>query len=84
MKAWLARGPGPQATRWRTISTSVESGRPLRTSFTMASTTLWPIGRRRTSAWADIRSPAFSAATARGTFEPVVAIMIWRSAASSG
>ena len=42
----------------------------------MASTTLWPIGRRRTSACAAIRSAGVSACTATGTSAPVVAIMI--------
>jgi len=33
IRAWLARGPGPQATCWRTVSISLLSGRPERTSF---------------------------------------------------
>ena len=52
INAWLARGPGPQAT-WRLISsTSDSSGRPDLTNFRIASTTLSPTGTRRTSRWA--------------------------------
>ena len=85
MKAWLARGPGPQATRWRTTSRSLEFGtagaHQLQDGVDHALADRQAahqrlgrhqVGRRQRLGW----RPAVVA--------PVVPIMIWRSAASSG
>ncbi len=52
MKAWLARGLGPHATKFRTVSLDESSGRPERTNPSIACTTFSPTGRRRTRACA--------------------------------
>ncbi len=81
---WLARGPGPQATWPRISGNSLSSGRPMRTSARIASTTLSPTGIRRTTRWAANNSSAVITGTASASSTPVVAINMWRSASRSG
>ena len=79
-----ARAGTPRDPLAHDLEVGLSPGRPARTSFRMASTTLWPIGRRRTSACAAIRSVGVSACTATGMLALVVAIMISRSAVLVG
>src|ERR1019366_8895975 len=71
IKAWLARGPGPQEISLPRSPAS-GPGRAERTNVRIASTTDSPTGKRRTSRCAAIKSSDVIAALARVSSAPVV------------
>src|SRR5262249_21799782 len=79
IRAWLARGPGPQEMSLP-ISPPSGLGRADRTSARIASTTDSPTGRRRTRRCAESKSSEVIAALARDSSAPVVSNKILRSA----
>ena len=85
MKAWLARGPGPQAIEVADVlQRRPSSGRAARTRRRIASTTFSPTGMRRTTVCASIRSSGVQTRAGAASSPKVVASSMRRSASLSG